>query len=93
LPIDAPKKLVVQGPFRYTRNPMYLALFTALLAWTLLYQTIDVLLYSVAVVGAVNLFVIGYEEPYLQRVFGPEYDEYRARVPRWLPRPPRQPDA
>ena len=92
LPIDAPKKLVVQGPFRYTRNPMYLALFTALLAWALLYQTIDVLLYSLVVVGAVNLFVIGYEEPYLQRAFGPEYDEYRAKVPRWLPRPPRQPD-
>jgi len=37
--------------------------------------------------------VIGYEEPHLQREFGAEYDAYKARVPRWVLRPPRLPDA
>lgn len=91
--IDPPKKLVVQGPFRYTRNPMYLGLFAALLGWTLLYQNVRLLLYFLVVVATANLWVIGYEEPHLGRVFGPEYDQYKARVPRWLPRFFRQPDA
>jgi len=69
LPIDAPKRLVVQGPYLYTRNPMYLALFTALLGWILLYQTTGLLLYTFAVAAVVTLFVIGYEEPHLKREF------------------------
>jgi protein-S-isoprenylcysteine O-methyltransferase Ste14 len=93
LPIDPPKKLVVEGPFRYTRNPMYLGLFLALLGWTLRYQTLGLVLYSLAVAAVVNLFVIGYEEPHLRRTFGHEYDAYRAHVPRWLPRLSRRREA
>jgi len=92
-PMDAPKRLVARGPYQYTRNPMYLALFAALLGWTLLYQTVSLVLYSLAVAAVVNLFVLGYEEPHLGRQFGPEYDEYKAKVPRWVPCLPRQPDA
>ena len=93
LPIDAPKRLIIQGPYLYTRNPMYLALFAALLGWNLLYQGTGLLIYSLAVAALVTLFVIGYEEPHLQREFGAEYDAYTARVPRWVLRPPRLPDA
>jgi len=93
LPIDAPKRLIIQGPYLYTRNPMYLALFAALLGWNLLYQGTGLLIYSLAVAALVTLFVIGYEEPHLQREFGAEYDAYKARVPRWVLRPPRLPDA
>ena len=93
LPLDAPRKLVIQGPYRYTRNPMYLALLSALLAWLLLFQTAVIALYFLAGAIAVNVFVIGYEEPHLRQVFGAEYDTYMAQVPRWLPRFPRQQDA
>ena len=44
LPTDAPKRLVIQGPYLYTRNPMYVALFTALLGSLLLYQRLGLLL-------------------------------------------------
>jgi protein-S-isoprenylcysteine O-methyltransferase Ste14 len=93
LPFDAPKRLVIQGPYQYTRNPMYVALLAALLGWILLYLSIGLLLYTLAVAAAVSLFVIRYEEPHLQREFGADYDNYRARVPRWLPRLQRAPDA
>jgi len=93
LPLDAPLTLIVQGPYRYTRNPMYLAIFAALLGWILLYQTTGLLVYSLAVATLVYLFVIGYEEPHLRAEFGAEYDAYKASVPRWVPRPRRLTDA
>ena len=93
LPTDAPKRLVIQGHYLYTRNPMYLALFTALLGWLLLYQSLGLLLYTLAVAVAVSLFVVRYEEPHLQREFGADYDAYKAKVPRWLPRLRHSPDA
>ena len=93
LPADAPKRLVIQGPYRYTRNPMYLALFTALLGWMLLYQSLGLLLYTLVVAVAVSFFVVRYEEPHLQREFGADYDAYKAKVPRWLPRLRRSPGA
>ena len=92
LPIDAPKRLVVEGPYLHTRNPMYLALMSALLGWLLAYQSLGLLLYTIGVGSAFASFVIWYEEPHLRRQFGEQYDQYRARVPRWLPRPSRPPD-
>jgi protein-S-isoprenylcysteine O-methyltransferase Ste14 len=91
LPLDAPQRLVIQGPYRYTRNPMYLALFSALLGWLLLYPTTGLAAYAVGVATSVSLFVIVYEEPHLRRLFGAEYDAYKSRVPRWWPRIPRRP--
>jgi protein-S-isoprenylcysteine O-methyltransferase Ste14 len=93
LPADAPKRLVIQGPYLYTRNPMYLSLFTALLGWLLLYQSIGILLYALVAAVVVGFFVVRYEEPHLQREFGADYDDYKAKVPRWLPRLRRSPVA
>jgi protein-S-isoprenylcysteine O-methyltransferase Ste14 len=86
LPIDAPRKLVVRGLYRYTRNPMYLAVLTIIIGWAWLYSDAHLLLYAVGVATAVHLFVIFYEEPALEKLFGGEYLAYRASVPRWLPR-------
>jgi protein-S-isoprenylcysteine O-methyltransferase Ste14 len=76
---------VAGGPYRYSRNPMYLGVLAAILGWLLAFQTAALLIYGLAVAAAFNLFVIGYEEPHLRRLFGAEYDAYRRRVPRWLP--------
>ena len=54
LPLDAPKTLIIQGPYLYTRNPMYLALFAALLGWNLLYQGTGLLIYTLAVAAIVR---------------------------------------
>jgi protein-S-isoprenylcysteine O-methyltransferase Ste14 len=85
-PIDAPKKLVVQGLYRYTRNPMYVGVLTVILGWALLFRAVTVVLYALVVATCFQLFVIFYEEPRLQREFGSEYADYRSRVGRWLPR-------
>jgi protein-S-isoprenylcysteine O-methyltransferase Ste14 len=93
LPLDAPRRLVIHGPYRYTRNPMYVALFSALIGWLTLFPTYRMAIYIVFCLVAVNLFVRAYEEPHLRQVFGVDYEAYMGRVPRWLPRFSRQPDA
>jgi protein-S-isoprenylcysteine O-methyltransferase Ste14 len=84
-PVDAPKKLVVRGLYRYTRNPMYLGVLTVILGWAVLFRAAGLLFYAVAFGTCFHLVIILYEERHLQREFGQEYDLYRTQVPRWLP--------
>jgi protein-S-isoprenylcysteine O-methyltransferase Ste14 len=88
-PFDPPKRLVVRGPHRWVRNPMYVGAIMANLGWALWFESLPVAIYAVAWWLVAHLFVVFYEEPTLQRLFGAEYDAYRAAVPRWLPRVPR----
>ncbi len=83
-PIDAPKKLVVRGLYRYTRNPIYLGVLTVLLGWAVMFQAL--LIYTLCVGICFHLFVVFYEEPRLGRQFGAEYHDYCERAGRWLPR-------
>lgn len=84
-PIDAPKRLVVRGLYRYTRNPMYVGVLTVIVGWTVLFQTLPLLLYALCVGSVFHLFVVFYEEPHLAQIFGTEYEQYRSRVGRWFP--------
>ena len=88
-PFDPPKRLVVRGPHRWMRNPMYVGAIMANLGWALWFESLPVAIYAVAWWSLAHLFVVFYEEPTLQRLFGAEYDAYRAAVHRWLPRVPR----
>ena len=85
-PIDPPKKLVVEGPYRVVRNPMYWSVLFVILGEALLFRSRSLALLGVAVFAGAMLFVLLYEEPALRRKFGAEYEEYCVRVPRWLPR-------
>ena len=85
-PLDAPPLLVVQGLYRYARNPMYVGVTTVLIGELLLAQTIGMFRYVVGWMVIVNIFVIAYEEPTLRRMFGEPYLEYKKAVPRWIPR-------
>jgi protein-S-isoprenylcysteine O-methyltransferase Ste14 len=78
--------LVVVGPYRYVRNPMYLAVLAIILGQALLFRSGGALLYAGIVLVAVVLFVLGYEQPTLEREYGDEYREYRHHVPGWIPR-------
>lgn len=95
-PFDAPRRLVVTGPYRYVRNPMYLGtgLFIggcAVLFWEF---SAALLWYGVGIIVAVNLFILLYEEPTLRRKFDGDYREYCRNVCRWLPRSrPWQPES
>ena len=84
-PIDAPVKLVTNGPYRYTRNPMYVGVLSILSGEALASRHLSVLIYLGIVVVVFNLFVRYYEEPALRRKFGESYVRYCARVPRWVP--------
>jgi protein-S-isoprenylcysteine O-methyltransferase Ste14 len=83
-PIDAPKNLVIQGLYRYTRNPMYVGV-AAMIAGQAIYRgSIAMALYLGVVVILFNLFVLFYEEPTLRRQFGEQYINYCRAVPRWF---------
>jgi protein-S-isoprenylcysteine O-methyltransferase Ste14 len=84
LPTRPSTALVTHGPFRFTRNPMYLGLTVldsgiALLAWAPW-----ILIFLPGAVLAVRYGVIAREERYLARRFGHAYREYTARVRRWI---------
>jgi protein-S-isoprenylcysteine O-methyltransferase Ste14 len=85
-PIDAPRRLVVRGLYRYTRNPMYVGVLTTILGWAVRYRSTTLVLYAGAVGLCFHAFIAFYEEPHLERIFGPAYAAYRANVGRWLPR-------
>jgi protein-S-isoprenylcysteine O-methyltransferase Ste14 len=87
-PVDAPRALVVQGLYRYVRNPMYVGGVIILAGDVLLVRSAGLLLYAVIWFAAVNAFVILYEERALRRRFGASYENYTHRVHRWVPRPP-----
>jgi protein-S-isoprenylcysteine O-methyltransferase Ste14 len=91
-PADPPRHLVVRGLYRFVRNPMYLSVATLVLGEVLLTGSRGLAWYLAIWFLAVNVFVIGYEEPTLRRQFGPSYDEYTRRVGRWLPRFPDRSD-
>jgi protein-S-isoprenylcysteine O-methyltransferase Ste14 len=86
MPLDAPKRLVIRGLYRYCRNPMYVGLITLILGWVLWFQTGLLLLYVALVALMFQLLTTLYEEPHLRRIFGADYEAYCARVGRWLPR-------
>lgn len=83
---DAPKRLVIRGLYRYTRNPMYLGVLTVLLGWVIMFQAAPVLVYAIGIGVCFHLMVVLYEERHLARLFGSEYHDYCANVGRWLPR-------
>jgi protein-S-isoprenylcysteine O-methyltransferase Ste14 len=85
-PLAPTERLVVGGPYRFVRNPMYLAVEAVIVGQALVLRRPVLLLYAAAVALAVGSFVRWYEEPALHRQFGDEYDAYRVAVPRWLPR-------
>jgi len=85
-PVAPPERLVIGGPYRYVRNPMYLGVLAAIGGQALLLWQPVLFWYGLAVAVAVVVFVLGYEQPTLHRQFGAEYEEYQRAVPGWWPR-------
>ena len=88
-PIDAPKRLVVRGIYRYSRNPLYIAMLTLIAGWAALFGTAVLLAYAAGLFVLYSLVIRFHEEPRLAREFGEEYAAYTQQVGRWLPRLPR----
>lgn len=93
-PFDPPRRLVVRGPYKFVRNPMYLGAIVALTGAAVYYQSLPLLAFAAVFALITHLFVIWYEEPTLAQAFDGDYAAYRSRVHRWLPkwRAPRSPN-
>src|SRR5215475_515250 len=86
---DAPRRVVATGPYRWVRNPIYLAALLVVLGEAWLFMSPPLLEYAGAMGVFFHLFVTGHEEPALSRRFGTAYLDYLRTVPRWIPHPPR----
>lgn len=85
-PVFPARHLVVTGLYRYVRNPMYVAVVSAILGQALMLGNVRLLEYGGAVWLLFHSFVLVYEEPTLKASFGAEYEVFCAEVPRWIPR-------
>jgi protein-S-isoprenylcysteine O-methyltransferase Ste14 len=85
-PYEPPRALVKRGAYRYTRNPMYLSAILMVCGIAVLSQAAVLLAYALVLAVAYHVFIRSHEEPRLRRSFGADYEQYCARVPRWLPR-------
>jgi protein-S-isoprenylcysteine O-methyltransferase Ste14 len=83
---DSPRRLVIRGPYRLVRNPMYVGLLTLLAGLALRERSVAVLALLAIAFTFVNVVVRLHEEPRLRRLFDGEYEDYCRSVPRWIPR-------
>ena len=94
-PFHPPGKLVVKGPFRWMRHPLYAGVLLIAFGEALATVSSKLLIYAVSLTVAIQLLVVIIEEPVLRKRFGDVYDVYCAKVPRWIPKlrneaPPEQ---
>lgn len=83
-PTDPTTTIIDRGPFRYSRNPIYVS-FTLIYAGVASFaNSLWALLFLPGVLLLIRRQVVNREEPYLERVFGNEYLNYKQRVRRWL---------
>ncbi|MGO9931055.1 MAG: methyltransferase family protein [Steroidobacteraceae bacterium] len=83
-PWSPPQRLVAAGPYRFSRNPMYIGVMLILMGWAVLFWSLGLTLYAAVVLLAFHIRVVIGEEPQLKRTFGADWEAYRTRVPRWL---------
>ena len=83
-PFEESSVLVTSGPYRFTRNPMYVGLIAMLIGLALLLESLSPLAVVPIFATIIATRFIAVEERMLGERFGPAYAEYRARVRRWL---------
>jgi protein-S-isoprenylcysteine O-methyltransferase Ste14 len=78
------RKLVISGPYRFTRNPMYLGLVILTLGIAVWVGTWPMMIVPFAIFATANWVHIPFEEAKMRRQFGASYDNYVSRVRRWV---------
>jgi len=84
VPAEPPKRLVTNGLFRYSRNPIYVAYAAVLLGEFLWFGHVALLAYLGLYILAAQAIIVWWEEPVLRRRFGDDYLRYTGEVRRWL---------
>ena len=85
-PWDPPKKLVVRGPYRYVRNPMIIGVLLVLVAEAMLLKSWPIAVWMMVFFIGNSIYFPLIEEKGLENRFADDYREYKAHVPRWIPR-------
>jgi len=76
--------LITSGPYRYTRNPLYIGLSLVQIAAATWFDNLWILLMLPLSILVITRYAIAREERYLEKLFGQDYLDYRSRVRRWL---------
>ena len=85
-PVAPPKNLVVTGLYRHVRNPIYVAVVAIILGQAMLFGDWRLVWYAALLWLFFHVWVLALEEPTLKQTFGAQYEDFRANVPRWVPR-------
>lgn len=83
-PMQTPSTLVVSGPYRYSRNPLYLGALIALFGLVIVWSSLVVLLGVIFVYLVFRYVFIRKEELLIENEFGDEYRDFKKHVRRWL---------
>ena len=81
---EEPRSLVTSGPFRVSRNPIYLGMALILLGVAVLQGTLVAFTFPVIFVTVIGFFIIPGEERKLEMLFGEQYREYKKSVRKWI---------
>ena len=85
VPTNLPTTTIVEsGPYRFTRNPIYLGMFLVLTGLAIAFDNLWLLVMLLPFALVIRYGVVAREEAYLERKFGDVYRGYRSRVRRWL---------
>jgi len=84
IPYKEPGQLVIDGAFRYTRNPMYLGFSLMLLGLAIIFPVPTSFVLVIAFIVIIDRWHIPFEEAAMERKFGDAYREYKTQVRRWL---------
>lgn len=88
---EEPGGLVSGGPYRFSRNPMYVGVLLVVFGQAVLFASTPLAVYGCAVFLFFHLMIVFFEEPHLRVTRGRSYDLYCKAVPRWLGLPGRGP--
>jgi protein-S-isoprenylcysteine O-methyltransferase Ste14 len=85
-PWAPPENLVIEGPYKYTRNPMITSVFFMLIAECLYFMSAGIFVWILIFLIINSIYLPLYEEKQLEKRFGEEYIKYKKAVPMWLPK-------
>jgi protein-S-isoprenylcysteine O-methyltransferase Ste14 len=83
-PHGSVSNIVTSGPYRFSRNPIYLGFVCLLIGFPFIFRMYWGLILSPLLIVLMNMLVIQHEEAYLEKKFGDMYTDYKSRVRRWL---------
>jgi protein-S-isoprenylcysteine O-methyltransferase Ste14 len=87
------QRLVTYGIFRWVRNPLYVGNFLIWMGFVVASGVLWFLPIAILIFAVEYTLIVAYEEGVLESIFGGEYLAYKATTPRWIPRPPAQPES